>query len=113
MWVQAEDSPPHEYFGDYSIEQLQTLKEKWLQPSYHSRKTDGILSLFPCVFDMPCKVTSGKGTHFKEYGLHNGCRCCLKAVSLHAEDEARLRANGDDEVVLEHLPEALWIEVEG
>ena len=61
---------------------------------------------------MPCKITSGKGARFKEYGLHNGSRCYLRAVSLHEEDAVRLQGNEDDEVVLDHLPQALWMEVE-
>ena len=112
IWIQAEDQPPHEHFAEYSAEQLQLLKEKWLKPTYHARKTDGILSLMPCVYDMPCKITSGKGNHCKEYGLHNGSRCRLKAIAFSAEDIARVDDNNESEIVLQKLPEALWVQSE-
>jgi len=53
LWMQAEDVPPSEHFAHYTRQELEKLKKKWLAPTYHARKTEGILSLLPCAFDMP------------------------------------------------------------
>ena len=112
LWVQAEDSPPAEHFDHYSKNDLAEMKERWLGPAYHARRTEGILSLLPVVYDMPMRVTLGNGRNFKDYGVHNGSRCRLKAWTLHAEDEITLKASNDEQVILGHLPAILWVEME-
>ena len=112
LWIQAEDSPPAEHFSHYSQNDLKQMKEKWLAPSYHARRTEGILSLLPAVYNMPLRVTLGSGKNFKDYGIHNGSRCRLKAWTLHPEDEKALQESNDPEIVLQHLPILLWVKME-
>ena len=112
LWIQAEDSPPVEHFAHYSRDDLAKLKRKWLTPTYHAKKTEGILSLFPFVYDEPLRVTSGQSPEAKEYGVHNGSRCKARALCLHTVDEARLASSECDELVLKHLPTVLWVELE-
>ena len=113
LWIQAEDSPPSEHFAHYTRQELEEVKRKWLSPSYHARKTEGILSLLPCAYDMPLRVTSGQSKDSKEYGIHNGSRCRIRGWTLHEADAARLKDNGADQVILKHLPSTLWVEISG
>ena len=54
FWIQAADSPPNWFCNGYSTEELQTMEKRWL--NYHARKTEGILSLLLCCYDMPFVV---------------------------------------------------------
>ena len=56
FWIQAEDIPPAMHFSEYASSELQGLKKKWLLPTYHARKTQGVLSLLPCALDMPYRL---------------------------------------------------------
>jgi hypothetical protein len=110
LWIQAEDSPPHEHFAHYSRADLAEVKAKWLTPTYHARKTGGILSLLPCVFGMPIRVTGGQGADCKACGIHNGTKGWVRGWLLHDEDKKALQKNTEQEVVLAHLPQLIWIE---
>ena len=66
-------------------------KKTWNSPNYHARKTDGIPSLMPLIYDMPWRLTGGQGAHFKESGSHNGTRGRVRAWTLHKEDEKRVK----------------------
>ena len=59
FWIQATDAPPNGYASDYTKEDLLAQKKKWLM--YHSRRTDGILSLLLACYDMPYRVTHSNG----------------------------------------------------
>ena len=104
LWIVASDQPPVEYFGDYSSEELEKLKRKWLNPTYHAKKTEGIPSLMPGVYGMPVRLTTGKAKFASEYGLHNGARGGLRGWELHPDDLASLSTNASNEVILTHLP---------
>ena len=112
LWVQAEDSPPAEHFGHYTKNELEKLKERWLTATYHARRTEGIQGLLPLCHDMPLRVTLGNGDRFKEFGIHNGARCRLKAWTLHGDDEQHLATAIDSEIVLAHMPTILWVQME-
>ena len=112
FWIQAEDFPPRAFFGDKSESELKELKAKWLRPSFHARKTDGILSLLPCTYDIPLRVTNvGRNSTCKKHGVHNGSLCRLRQWALHEVDEARVRENTDTEIVLQYLPKVLYVEM--
>ena len=112
LWIQAEDTPPNEHYGHYNTEELKAEKMKWNSPNYHARKTDGILSLMPLIYDMPCRLTGGQGAHFKESGIHNSTRGNVRAWILHEDDEKELATCRDAEVILKHLPRVVWLESE-
>ena len=80
FWIQATDAPPSWFASGFSEAELVEQKKKWL--SYHARKTEGILSLLLACVGMPYRVTDSNGAEFKEYGVHNGAKCVLKAWQL-------------------------------
>ena len=112
LWMQAEDSPPAEHYGHYTKNEREKLREKWMTPTYHARRTEGILSLLPLCHDMPLRVTLGNGDRFKEFGIHNGARCRLKNWTLHEEDEQHIATTADSEIVLTRMPSILWGQME-
>ena len=57
-------------------------------------------------------MTHSHGYQSKEYGIHNGERCVLKAWVFEEKDMDRLKNSIDREVVLEWLPKTLYIEME-
>ena len=104
FWIQAADSPPNWFCNGYSTTQLEELKRKWL--AYHARKTEGVLSLLLCCYDMPFVVKHSGGPDYKKYGVHNGSRCRLKAWKLHEKDETTIQSNTTDEmIVLQAMPQ--------
>ena len=109
FWVQATDTPPAWFASGYSKAELTELKTKRLQ--FHSRKTEGILSLLPSCYNMPFKVTHSHGHQFKEYGIHNGAYCILKSWILDETDERLLGENQNSEVVLQCLPKKFYVEM--
>ena len=111
FWIQATDTPPSWFCSGYSMEDLQDMKRKWL--SYHARKTEGILSLLLCCYDMPLIVKNSGGPEYRKYGVHNGARCRLKAWDLEEDDEKTIRENRKDPfIVLKFMPKVLYIEME-
>ena len=111
FWIQAADSPPNWYCNGFSTEDLQNMKKRWL--NYHARKTEGILSLLLCCYDMPFVVKHSGGPEYKQYGVHNGSRCRLKAWELDEKDEAVIQESSKEEfIVLQALPKVLFIEME-
>ena len=60
---------------------------------------------------MPYRVTHSHGPEFKEYGVHNGSQCILKAWSLEPEDIEAFKVNMDPEVILKSLPNTLLLKM--
>ena len=58
---------------------------------------------------MPFRVTGSHGPDFKEYGIHNGAECVLKAWCLEDSDVELLKDNMEAEVVLRQLPKKLYV----
>lgn len=110
FWIQSTDAPPAWYANGYSTKDLQELKKKWL--SYHARKTQGILSLLLACFNMPYRVTNSHGKEFKEYGIHNGAKCVLKAWKLDEKDAKKLQHKTEASAILTQLPKILFVEMQ-
>ena len=91
FWMQAADKPPAWYAGTYGDEELQNMKQRWLQ--YHARKTEGILSLCPCCKGMPMRLTSGNSHLAREYGIHNGATCVVQGWELDPIGRSRIDCN--------------------
>ena len=111
FWIQAEDIPPAMHFSEYSSNELQELKKKWLLPTYHARKTQGVLSVLPCALDMPYRLMSSANKKLKEHGIVKGALIRLKAWELHEEDAAMMKTSTEDEIVLRHMPTTLFFEL--
>ena len=111
FWIQAADSPPNWFCNGYSANELLELKKKWL--AYHAKKTEGVLSLLLCCYDMPFVVKHSGGPDFKKYGVHNGSRCKLKAWKLDETDDKAVQANTNEAmIVLQAMPKILYLEME-
>jgi hypothetical protein len=65
---QAADSPPNWFCNGYSANELLELKKKRL--AYHAKKTEGVLSLLLCCYDMLFVVKHSGEPDFKKYGVH-------------------------------------------
>ena len=82
------------------------MERRWL--AYHAKKTEGILSLLLCCYDMPFVVKHSGGPEYKKYGIHNGSRCRLKAWDLDEQDESTImEAISEEMIVLKAMPKAL------
>ena len=111
FWIQAIDTPPNWFCNGYSTTELEEMKKRWL--AYHARKTEGILSLLLCCYDMPLIVKHSGGPDYKKYGVHNGSRCRLKAWELDDKDAECMQAESDEGMlVLKAMPKILYIELE-
>ena len=77
FWTQAADQPPTWFVGEHGAEELQGQKMKWLQ--YHSRKTEGVLSLCPRCQGMPMRIANGSSALCREFGVHKGSTCTLES----------------------------------
>ena len=60
---------------------------------------------------MPYRVTDSNGHEFKEYGIHNGAKCILKAWHLSDRDMASASREGETNLVLQDLPKVLFLEM--
>jgi hypothetical protein len=116
LWVQAEDFMNSMIFADLSAEEKREKKRRWLRPDYHARRTGGIPSLFPMVFDLPVRLNNAdygaKQKELKLHGVYNQARGRLRGWELHDEDLALLDRNAEAEVVLRHLPKRIFVEME-
>ena len=111
FWIQASDSPPNWFCNGYSPQELQDMKRKWL--SYHAKKTEGVLSLLLCCYDMPFVVKHSGGPDYKKYGVHNGSRCRLKAWHLDEKGDKTVQEQTTaDFIILSTMPKILYIEFE-
>ena len=102
FWMQAIDNPPAWFASTMTKAELQQMKQNWLR--YHARKTEGILSICPCCYNMPLRITHGNGYLYKEYGVHNGATCILKGWELHDKDLESPVSHGSRQIVLQALP---------
>ena len=110
FWMQAIDNPPAWFAGTMTKAELQQMKQNWLR--YHARKTEGILSICPCCYNMPLRITHGNGYLYKEYGVHNGATCILKGWELHDKDLETPVSHSSRQIVLQALPKKLIVEMD-
>jgi hypothetical protein len=105
--VKAEDYLDDIHFAEMSAEEKLEKKSSWLRPRYHVKKTNGVPTLLPLVYNLPLKLLGadygGQHTILKEKGVHNQGRCILKGWDLHESDAERVQASKDKSIVLEEL----------
>ena len=112
LWIEAEDSLPRAHFSEHGNAELRAMKRQWMH--YHARRSEGILSLMPCTYDLAMRVANvGNRAKFKKHGIHKGSLCRIRAWTLHEEDEALLETSKESEICLKHLPLCLFVEVIG
>ena len=109
LWAPAEDQPCHPDHTTLTDEELAVKRQEWSM--LHDQKTSGIMGIQPLATNMPMRITntdsSDKETLFKNR------RCKLYGWTLHQEDQARLDACSEREMILQHLPEELFLQFEG
>jgi hypothetical protein len=52
LWVQAEDYLDDIHFAEMSAEEKLEKKASWLRPHYHVKKTNGVPTLLPLVYNL-------------------------------------------------------------
>ena len=110
FWVQAADAPPPEFSTDYTPTQLENMKKRWLQ--YNSRKTGDVLSLLPCCFDMPFRITHRGNDSWKQHGVYKGGLCRFKGFQFDDADEEWDHQTSDNEIILKALPKKMYVHMD-
>ena len=110
LWIIAQDRPLHKkadvlYDGD-----LGRRQQQWA--SYHDQKTGGIMGLQPLVKELPLRITQTDHKR-KDKSLFKNSRWVLHGWKLHPVDEERFKNLSTMQMVLQHLPEHLYIRKEG
>ena len=106
FWVRAHDWPIAHGDEDLSKEELLQLRRNWLQ--LHDKATAGIMGLLPLVYGLPMRLT---GTEDASKHAYKNARCILQGWAFTPTEEARLRACGDNEVVLVERPLYLKVKI--
>ena len=109
LWLVAEDKPLHKDHHSLSPEELKAKRDQWL--TYHDQQTGGIMGLQPLALGMPLRITQTILQH-KDKRLFKNARCTLHGWKLHPVDEERLRHTAEQQLVLQHMPEQLFIRME-
>ena len=106
LWIIAQDTPL------FHVEptELQARRENWLQR--HDQSTGGVVGIFPLLQNMPIRVTQTL-PDLKAFGLFKNTRGTLWNWTLHEADQETVGAVADQDIVLQRLPRALYVKVEG
>ena len=99
LWVRAHDWPVASGDEDLSKEDLDRLRQNWLQ--LHDKATAGIMGLLPLVRGLPMRLTN---TEDPEQHAYKNARCTLEGWALTPAEEARVRASRENELVLVDRP---------
>ena len=68
------------------------------------------MGVLPLVKNMPLRLTETQHTDSgKKYNLFKNKRCKLFGWTLHADDQKKLQETEEEDLILEHLPESLFI----
>ena len=108
LWVTAYDKILTNNLA-CSKDKEELRKERWLE--FHDRFTAGIPGLLPLVLDLPMRFTESINRKAREMGVFKHSRGILRGWKLPEEEESRLAALDDPEVVLVRRPLELYIEV--
>ena len=108
LWCVAEDKPLHKDQTCITDDMIQARKNKWL--TLHDQQTNGIMGLLPLVQGMPIRLTKTVQRHLDKR-LFKNSRGKLHGWQLHPVDEERLRSNTSQQMVLQFLPEKLYVEM--
>ena len=99
LWVRAHDWPVASGDEDLSKDDLDRLRQNWLQ--LHDKATAGIMGLLPLVRGLPMRLTN---TEDPEQHAYKNARCTLEGWALTPAEEARVRASRENELVLVDRP---------
>jgi len=108
LWLVAEDKPIFHDFECLTAEEKQAKKHIWL--TKHDQETSGIMGLQPLAKDMPLRITQTLMQN-KIKRFFKNSRVYLHGWHLHSVDEERLQTCTDHELILQHMPEKLFVRV--
>ena len=105
LWLFAEDRPLKkiEMLQDTNINER---RRQWTR--YHDQKTGGVMGLQPLVYDMPLRITRTDHKR-KHLGMFKNSRCRLFGWTLHPADQARYEECKEAQLVLQYMPEYLYL----
>ena len=109
FWVQASDTPPPEFITDYSSSQLEQMKKRWL--NYNYRRTGDVLSLLPCCYDMPLRITHSGESSWKQHGVNKGGLCRFKGFKFDPIDEEWVHEATGNEIILKAVPRKMYVQM--
>ena len=90
--------------------EVQARRENWLQR--HDQSTGGVVGILPLLQNMPIRVTQTL-PDLKAFGLFKNTRGTLWNWTLHEADQETVGAVAGQDIVLQRLPRALYVKVEG
>lgn len=108
LWCVAEDKPLHNDETCLTDDMELRRKKSWL--TRHDQQTGGITGLLPLVKGMPIRLTKTVQRHLDKRLFPNN-KGKLHGWQLDDVDQERLRNNTSDEMVLQFLPQKLYIEM--
>ena len=106
LWIIAQDTP----LFHVEAAELQARRENWLQR--HDQSTGGVVGILPLLQNMPIRVTQTL-SDLKAFGLFKNTRGILWNWTLHDADQEAVGAAAGQDIVLQRLPRALYVKVEG
>ena len=106
LWIIAQDTP----LFHVEATELQARRENWLQR--HDQSTGGVVGILPLLQNMPIRVTQTL-SDLKAFGLFKNTRGTLWNWTLHEADQEAVGAVADQDIVLQRLPRALYVKVDG
>ena len=87
-----------------------------MHPRFHARRTGGIPSLLPLCYDLPLRLSfasyGARQKQLKDHGVYNQARCRVRGWELHETDAVRVKESNDPELILQHLPKRIFVEME-
>ena len=106
LWIIAQDTPL------FHVEptEVQARRENWLQR--HDQSTGGVVGILPLLQNMPIRVTQTL-PDLKAFGLFKNTRGTLWNWTLHEADQETVGAVAGQDIVVQRLPRALYVKVEG
>jgi hypothetical protein len=110
LWVIAEDKPLHRDLTSLAPADLHRRKQQWM--TLHDQQTSGVMGLQPLAEGMPLRITSTIHDQ-RDKNLFKNTRVRLVACKLHPADELRLQACHESELILQHMPEKVFVRVPG
>ena len=103
--------PKHDGEARFKGDRGEELKEEWLQLPV--ARTSGIPGLLPLVVDLPVIFKESPDADARRKGVFKNARGILRGWGLDEDEQHRLNATDEPEIVLKKSPKKLYIEVPG
>ena len=105
LWTTAFDKPKQDGEARFKGARGEELQEEWLQLPV--ARTSGIPGLLPLVVDLPVIFKESPDADARRKGVFKNARGILRGWDLHEDEQSRLSATDEPEVVLKKTPEEI------